>query len=341
MRTENTKGGMGLVMLATVLMSVAGASLSWQGQVRSSYDDNLFEYSASDIDRFERNAVPGQFPIRTVDDIDVLARFSATGRYRLFDRSGSVSLRTRLHQYLSNPQKSYSVADVDLGQQLWQNGRLKLGYLYMPSYLLRYYRRPGSSATGDYVECRFAEQFAEVALAQRFGPVAVTPGYGFELDDYGELFSYYDTKAHRPRFGLEWDVVRGVTVALDYELKLAEAAGPVPDVSYRQHEGSARVSVRPWRASRFGFEAGLSLAQREFTTGNSVSVDPGHAGRIDQVADLQAEVSYRLGAATLEFGYEYEQRRVDSPTSSEIEDIKDFRANRVRLGVSVGSRKVN
>lgn len=330
---------MNSLLLALVVAASGGPNLAWQAQFRLLYDDNPFQYSPTDIDNFMMHVEPARFPIRTIDDLDANVVLGLTWRYRLFNQGGSLGVRTRLHEYVSNWQKSYALAEVDAGQQLWQTGRLTLGYLYMPNYLLRYFPRPGSPDSVDFVDCRFSEHKIDVGLRQRVGPVVLVPAYGYEIDSYQAMFSYYDTRAHRPGLEVDWEIARNFTLSMDYELKLAQAQGPVPDVSYLQHKGGISVVTRPLKMDRFGLSAGYSFARREFTTTNSGTTDPAHAGRVDQIESARVEAEYRFDAVTLIAGYQFEWRQADSPYSDKIADIKDYRSSRVSIGAVVNSRK--
>lgn len=330
---------MSSLLLALVVAASGGPNLAWQAQFRLSYDDNPFQYSPTDIDNFMMRAEPARFPIRTIDDLDANVVLGLAWRYRLFRHGGTLGVRTRLHQYVSNWQKSYALAEVEAGQQLWGSGRLTLGYMYMPDYLLRYFPRPGSPDSTDFIDCRFSEHEASVGLRQRIGPLVVMPVYGYEVDAYQAMFSYYDTRAHRPGLGVDWEIARSFELSVDYELKLAQAQGPVPDVSYLQHQGGISVTTRPLRMDRLGVEAGYSFSRREFTTANPATIDPTHAGRVDQVESVRIEAEYRFDGVTFVAGYRLEWRQVNSPYSDKIADIKDYRASRISVGAVLSSRK--
>jgi hypothetical protein len=159
------------------------------------------------------------------------------------------------------------------------------------------------------------------------------------VDIYAPPFGFYDTRAHRLGAELGWDPLSSFRTWLDYEYKLASAQGPAPDISYRQHRAELRVLTRPRRLSRFSCEAGIWLARRAFTTSNSAAVDPGHAGRVDWLEGIAAEIRYQLSQVALVAGYESEWREVNSPCSERIEDVKNYRANRFRVGLTVTTRR--
>jgi hypothetical protein len=323
----------------SLLALVICASIGWQAKLDLAYDDNIFEYSPSDIDGFRLRTAPNRYPFRSVDDLGATAGFNLTWRFRSLRRPAVLELRARLRQQFSNWERSWGTLALDATQGLWPDARLTAGYLYLPEYLIRYYRDPALGASADYVACSFAEHLAGIRLRQRFGNFALTPGFRYEIDDYRPTFGYYDTRAIRPGIGLDWQVGRGSTVGLDYELKLASARGPVPDISYRQHAAGIRLRTSPTRHDRLRFDAAYRFAHRRFTTTNSPGLDPAHAGRTDITESVDLELRYRLGSPVLVCGYGFEWRETDAPASDRIDDVKDYRANRVRLGIELDSRK--
>ncbi len=306
--------------------------------VRMVYDDNPFCYSSGDIDSFVARVNPAKFPIRTADDLDLALAADLGMRYALGGRPGRADLGFRLHAYTSNWEKSYGLARLDARQGVWPGGEVVAGVLAMPGYLIRHYRDPGGS---DYVACRFAEYLVRAGFVQRLGMVALRPEYGFEVDDYVSRFDSYDTRAHRVGGELAVSPSPVLTVAAEYVFKTAQAAGPVPDISYDQHGIAGRVRTSPAGLRRFGLEGGYGVEFRSYTTANLPSVDPGHAGRFDRIENMNLGVWYRLGTVRLEAEYEREWRYVASPYEEEIEDIKRYQENRLGIGISYdGSRSV-
>lgn len=328
-------------MLAVALASglAAGLSPAWRFEGFLTYDDNPFRYSGIDLDAFRQREQPARFPIRSSDDLDANVVTGLSCGTRLLGQPGAVETALRLHGYFSNWEKSYAVADVGFNQGVWKNGRVGVGYTYLPGFLLRYYRNPDTRDTGDYTGCRFAEHLATVQLRQRFGPLTIRPEYGYEYDDYQPTFDHYDTRIHRLGGEARFQPVTNLEVSGEYEYRSACATGPVPDASYRQHEAGLSFITRPRRVSQFSFEAGYTFARRGYTTENSSAVDPSHAGRVDHIEAATFKVRYRLAGVTLAASYDLEWREVVSAYSTEIDDIRDYRRSRLGLGVVYSSRK--
>ncbi len=298
------------------------------------YDDNPFRYSENDLKAFRHGDDPARFPIRSADDLDIAVSAGLKCRYRRLGPGGHAWLRIKLHQYASNWEKSYGWAKLEIVQHLWKGGRLKAGLLWMPGFLIRHFQ--SHLTEGDeYLACRFAEYLGTVSLSQQVWRFWLTPRYRYEYDDYLPGFEYYDTRAHRPGAVLKFEVARGLELSLDYECKLAQARGPVPDISYRQHKFDLSMKSHPRNLRNLVFGAGYELASREYTTGNSPDIDPSHADRGDWIENIRLEIEYQFKAAKLVFGYRLEWREVSSPYSERIKDVKKYRRNKFSLGVVV------
>jgi hypothetical protein len=338
-RSKVPKCSSALLLCVVVVGAAFGLTPTWQWQGFLTYDDNPFRYSLPDLDAFRYREQPARFPIRTSDDLDanVAARLSCGTR--LLSLPGTIDVGLRLHGYFSNWEKSYGLADVGLNQGTWAGGRLELGYTYMPNYLIRYYRNPQTSDTGDYTACRFAEHLATVRFRQQFTLLTVLPEYGYEYDDYLPVFDHYDTKIHRLGGEVRFRPVTNFEVRGTYEYRSASARGPVPDASYTQNEAGVSVVTSPRRLSRFSVEGGYTFARRSYTTSNASEIDPSHAGRTDNIESATVAVKYRLADVTLTADYDLSWRTVVAAYSATIDDIKDYRQSRFGLGVVFNSGK--
>ncbi|MEO0079109.1 MAG: hypothetical protein ABIK44_00305 [candidate division WOR-3 bacterium] len=308
------------------------SSLSSSFQLSCTYDDNPFLLSPGDRSAFLHSVNPERFPYSTLDDLDVML---AGGLSWSYSEQGNIDLKLRAHQFLANWEKSYSVSTLTLEYGTALFGDLGLSWTWLPSYLIRYYRNPGSGT--DYIPCRFAEHLTTLELKKRLGPMEFTPFYRFELDDYIADFNHYDTKAHRPGIATKWRPVPNLRIDAGYEFKLAQAQGPVPDLSYHQHQLDAAILSWPSKLRRLGFRAGFGFEQRTYTTRNSPEIDPEHVDRQDRTERISLELRYRLRQIVLAADYSLEWREVKSPYRPQIEEVKDYRQNRIGLSITLNS----
>ncbi|UCG41955.1 MAG: hypothetical protein JSU73_08685 [candidate division WOR-3 bacterium] len=327
----------GFLLVVSGLMSGAetmrpAPRLSSYYKLVLTYDTNVFRYSDSDLDSFRISINPDRFPVRSADDLDAALSAGLKYRFKQGRRFGHLGARFKSHLYVSNQDKSYGLGAVEASVPAWSGARCRAEFIWMPGYLIRYYRPAGQD---DYRACRFTEFLVRAEATQELWRLSLTPYYAFEVDDYLSLFDYYDTRAHRPGVRVGFEVVRGLDLAAEYGLKLASARGPVPDISYLQYGFRVWVSSRPKNLDRLSFGASYGHEMRTFTTENSGELDPSHAGREDLIEDVELEVGYRLGNVKLVLAYQLAWREAFSPYSERIEDIKQYGQNRVSLGAVV------
>jgi len=314
-----------------VLLRVASGNLSGTYSVELTYDDNPFKLSRMDLVEFRRSENPARLPFRTADDLDVLLRGRLAWQFR---PTGRLGLSTRLHQFVRNWEKSYGVGGVEVEQRLGRQLALKVSCVYVPNYLIRYYRNSQTKDTGDYAACRFSEFLPGLELEARAGRLRFRPRCRLEFDDYMSVFDHYDSRVLRPGASLLWSPVRNLDLSADYEYLRARARGPVPDISHTEHSVKAGLTARPVRQPRLSFGGAYSWSRRAYTTADAEG-DPAHAGRVDVAESADLEASYDFGRVRVRAGYGFEWRSVTSPYQTAIEDIKDYWRSRLTLGVTL------
>lgn len=322
---RNTNKIFGLFFLTVLLVQGKTQWRTWF-VARCTYDDNIFCLSPLEREQFQRSKNPAKFPYRSVDDLDVML----SGRLRWENRRRQAQLGFRVHQFLSNAEKSYGLLQAGWEESLTKRNSLVFSYVWMPNYLIRYYR--DRTVSGErYAPCRFAEHLLGIQFRQKLGTVVVKPGYRLEFDNYLRPFEYYNTMAHR--FGLEvdWKPKENLYFDCAYAFKNARAKGPVPDISYYEHGITVGSESRPRRFNRFGIEVGYSFVYRRYTT----RTDAYHYGRVDQIQEMKLGCDYRLAPVVLVFFYQLEWREVSLPERADVEDIKEYRASRFSFGVTI------
>jgi hypothetical protein len=329
-----------VLLAASILATGAGIvrpapRLSSYYKLLLTYDTNVFRYSDQDLDSFRVSINPDRFPVRSADDLKPALSAGLKYRFNAGRRYGYLGARFKSHLYTSNWEKSYGLGTVEASVSPWSGATCGAELTWMPGYLIRYYRPSGQD---EYRACRFGECLVRVEATQELWRLSLNPSYALEFDDYLELFDYYDTRAHRPGIGVGFEIVPGLDLRAEYELKLASARGPAPDISYLQHGFRVSASSRPQNLDRLSFDASYGRELRTFTTENSGELDPSHAGREDLIEDVELEVGYRLEGVKLVLAYQLAWREASSPYSDRIEDIKQYRQNRISLGAVITPR---
>lgn len=295
----------------------------WGVDVR--YNNNIFSFSPTDIIAFRRRENPVRFPYRSLDDIDV----TFSGSHKWLKAKGLVpQIGLKLHQFVMNPEKSYGVFSSQINKEVGQIGVLELLFVWMPNYLIRYYRDWTVKGEERYAPCRFGEYLVGGNFVRKLGSFTIKPEYRLEIDDYVAPFDYYDTKAHRLDGSIDWHPVPNFTLSGEYEFKQARAKGPLFDISYDQHRLVFQIVSRPKKLHRIGVKAGYRWTHRRWTAMEDVT----HAGRIDETQEIELGGEYQMNPVTVSLSYKLEWREVSSPYLEKIEDIKNYRAGTFVFG---------
>ncbi len=297
-----------------------------------SYDDNIFSYSKQHLEEFIQNLNPAKYPFKTYDDMSADYGLQLLLRNKfLGSRTTTINFNFTSHNFIINKQKDYLVFAAGLRQSLG-NWALKFAYLFLPSYLIRYYRDPTETA---YIGCEFSEHLLTVKAS--INPSLnsnLTLTLGYEIDDYLDNFDVYDSKALRAEPTFSHKFSRIFEVVTKYEYKSSKAKGPVPDISYQQH--SLRVGLNTYvpfvKLSQFSTQ--YQLSYRAFSTELSPIIDSPHSGRQDFTHNFSADL--RLPAFTslyYIFGYSYEFRNCYSDVYENIAEFKNYNKWMIKNGL--------
>lgn len=308
--------------------------INFAADIQFTYDDNIFLYSENDLKDFQRSIRPYRFPFETSDDFITILTGSIKLRQRLFNQKPSIfSLLYRQHVYSVNRVKSYQFFSLKINQYVTKPLTIEIGYLFLPKYLIRYYKDPtGQTSPPDYIGCEFAEHLFSLELIYKFiKKVTFTPFYKFEIDNYISKFNYYDTKAHRLGLNGNFRLQPIISLRGKFEYKIAQAEGPVPDISYDQLAWSIGLQF----GKKLKVIANYGQERRDFVTDNLPDIDPFHFGRVDKTRNLKFSLEIPLTRAIwVDANYEFEKRDVTSPYKETIDEVKDYQKNRFGLGIN-------
>lgn len=300
--------------------------------INTQYDDNIFLFSKEYINDFIHRIRSYRFPFRTYDDLITRIDLSFNLPAQLSSKRTDFNLNYRQYLYLVNTQKSYQLMVLNINQQINNSFSYEIGYLFLPSYLIRYYRNPLGSAT-DYIGCIFTEHLMTARLKYRLNKVTVTPFIQYEIDKYLKNFRHYDGYALRYGLNASTHNVSYVNTFIGITRKTYFAQGPIPDISYTEDRISVRLTPKLIK-SNIKLSTQFQYARRNYTTDNSFEIDPYHRDRIDNKINAYIKVSYQLKRnLQIYTAFEYEQKRVTTPYRIDINEIKDYNNNKYLLGL--------
>lgn len=296
------------------------------------YDDNIFAYAQKYLDEFMAQLHPERFPFETYDDLITNLDFGLLLRNRFIkNHFTTCNLKITSYSYLINQEKDYQIFSGGARQSF---GKLavKFEYLFIPSYLIRYYKDPLGES---YIGCEFTEHlflWKNVFAPNQLMFFSIT--LKKEIDDYIKNFDVYDSRAKRLEFEVNFALSKFFEPGIAYEFKDSKAKGPVPDISYHEHifNLSNLFRLKLPRLSKIVLD--YQLKYRVFTTEVSPLLDSPHSGRLD-VGHL-----FKFGwefpvftALNFSLGYSYELRNSYSDVYTEIGEYRDYKKWMISSGL--------
>lgn len=317
-----------------ILLLAAFAVLDPGIDVRTefAYDNNIYEYSAADLDTFMAGTRPERFPIEAADDLTVSFRLNLWFRARIIRRR-TTTLRLQaetVNQAVNHPKdnQTYGIAL----RQSFGPWAVMADYRYQPRLMLRYYPPPGG---GGYLACTYTRHHAGLTVAAALSrAVSARMTAGRETETYRAEFSPYDSRIWRAGGALTFAGPGQVEPTIEYGFKHSRAAGPVPDLSHDQHavQLAVAIPVPPVRAAALRVE--YQFVHRSYTTELSPDQDTPHAGRTDAIQRWQAGLRFPLNKhIDLDPSFTYEYRRSSSDAYPVIGLKKDYDAVRAACGL--------
>ena len=309
-------------------------------ELKSIYDNNIYLYSPDYITDYVNRVRSYRFPINSYDDFIVLLNPSFKIPFNLFGVKPDFFLNYKQYLYTVNADKSYQIFSLTISSTIMNRFSLSGEYLFMPRYLIRYYRNPLGPST-NYVGCTFSEQLLSFKLNYKWDIIKVQPFIRYEIDNYKKNFNFYDGTALRYGLDINLKPSRIVDVTLGIERKQYNAKGPLPDISYNDNIGSIEIDLKVPRFEKLSCLVGGEYTNRTFITNNSASIDPFHKDRKDIRYAINIGLSYNISSfLKLEGVFEREVRNVTIPLQVDIEDIKNYTKNRFSAGIKFSPSKV-
>lgn len=250
--------------------------LKWRfrGGLDTIYDSNVIRLDDRDIDRLEDGDRPDKFRIEEADDFILAPWAEAAARFDLFGENAWGGLRIQPHFYATNDVLNYEEFTLFL-----RRGALSLEYEYEHD---RYKREYRSLDTGLFESAFYDEHTLEGELDVPAGEIVrLEFGLALEFRDYESPFSHRDHVAFIPAADAKVALTEWLEAGLGYaiEIRNAFARSGQPDTSYVAHILEPHLQWQP--AAEWTVRTAYAFEFREYTTGNSATVDPGHANRED------------------------------------------------------------
>lgn len=319
------------------------------------YDDNPIHYSDEDIDAFRRGEDPDKFSITTYDDLilNPWASVDLTFPVAGFQKSARLRLKYQWWRYTSNHVKNNESMLLLWRQPVRRLDYIEFSYSYSPEQYIRNFRwrhpyAPRSTTPLVYQPFDYTRNEFVFGYRWRFHPRLAAKGtVRRALKFYNRPFMDNDLWVWAYRIDTEIYVTDRWRMTLRYQLDVADSRGH-DTVEENKENSNDSVSdhyvdryrlilvYRPKRGGywpqRVGWDVRYELSY--FTSDKAPKDDPRHVGRKDKkwVAELTLLYPF-LERTSLEIGYRYSTRSVDSPYKEQIiAEEKDYTSNRVWIG---------
>uniref|UniRef100_A0A7C4XLH9 Uncharacterized protein n=1 Tax=candidate division WOR-3 bacterium TaxID=2052148 RepID=A0A7C4XLH9_UNCW3 len=311
---------------------IATFDYSLKSRIGFFYDDNIYAYSKKYLNEFSHQIHPERFPFETYDDLytnydlQVLIRNKFLGQWTTtwnFDFTG--------YNYLVNQQKDFFLIGAGIRQVLARMA-IKLEFLFIPNYLIRYYKDPKDS---KYIGCAFSEKLFSLKSGVKISRAIETNfKIAYEIDDYIENFDVYDSKAIRFGPDIKFSLSRAIELGIDYEFKSSKAKGPTPDISYLQHKIGINTGLKTGIPEFAELILDYQMKYRIFTTEVSPILDTPHSGREDLTQQFKSIYKFPIFTSLyLSLNYTLEFRNSSSEVYPNIGDYKNY--NKWMVGVGL------
>lgn len=322
-----------LVMCSSISAKVVTFNrppLRFSIEVKTIYDDNIYLYSKEYISDFQNQVRAYRFPINTYDDL--ITNLNLSLRIPFYLKS-YINLYYKQYLYTANTEKSYQIISTTINKPLTKPLNIRFGYLYLPRYLIRYYRNPAGPST-EYIQCTFSEHLFTIGADYTLNKLKLSPFVRYEIDNYKKNFNFYNSKALRFGASATFQVHKYISLDFKGERKLNSAKGPIPDISYNENSVTLCLNTKLPNFEKVGIKIEGVYENRNFITDNSFETDPFHKSRVDTKYSLSFEGTYRF-SKNVQIGAEYkrEARKVTTPFSIDIEEIKNYNNNRIALSM--------
>ena len=331
-----------------------GASLGLHVDLSTFYDDNILEYSGSQIALFESGTRPDEFSLQTRDDLELFPAVALNlGLDSGHGRKRSLKVRGSGRFHVENGTADFRSVSLAWQESFRRDRRLSLSYYDLPSYYLRQLHdedtTPPYPGLSRYRRAEFGLQIGSAAWRQPLSRrVRADVSYQYERRRYNADFRERDSGLHQGEVEIEWDRSRrGGTFDLTggYQVSRArgedgdEPAGQTPDdpdLSYHGMVAGAASRLELARRKSWRLAGDLDYRFETRAYDSSRPSDKYHYRRDDRLHAVEAGlgVAYRPHWSLRTF-CRFEDNRTTlgsaAPASSEAGSYRD-----TQVGIEIG-----
>lgn len=303
----------------TKTIELVEKGLKWETGIDVSYNSNVFLYSHDDIDEYDAGTNVNRFKgVDSIDDIITNLFLIIRAEKEIFNFSPTIfSLGVEGNIYAENEDRTYAVIQTSLRQKIGADNLIRVGYKFIPNYFVRTLYDPDMPAADRFRKAKFDSHSIHLKYWHRMtNDLTSWLRYTYENKDYNAYFDERDTGSHRitlasgytprswikfnPFFRYFWHNADGEDLDADVDA----------DISRDGYDLGLNTWFYP--EGKFSHLIGYAFRSVNYSTSNSITDDPYHAGRDQKRHRIKGRVNYEWKDNIDLFAeYVYEIRNVD------------------------------
>jgi hypothetical protein len=324
------------------------------------YDDNILKYSEKYLERFMNGEDEGRFHIETYDDVILKPSLQIGTTFQIFKKQKSrVNFSYNYSYYIVNDIKNWQFISIGFQQNFLKKASFRVAYSYVPEFYVRHFR--DEDMVNYYKEVYgfgyVPETFVPFSFSKDdysfwiqntfFKNTRVRISFNYSQYFHNEHYTEYDCDNFAYGFQIFQGISKKVDMEFAYEFMTSDAAGtdgpqePNPDAD-ADNEGDAFMLGVTWQLPKIfkrshSLGGGFEYLKRYYTTNNYVEEDPEHAGRVDDVINLDFNYQLKLSKAfDVSLFYKWFGRNSGSPSFNDqyLSNEKDYKQWQLGLEVT-------
>jgi hypothetical protein len=278
------------------------------------YDDNILKYSEKYLERFLNHEDEGRFHIKTYDDIILYQSVDLSSTFRIFGNLKSkINFDFSNNVYTINDIKNWYYASLGFQQYLTKRASFKFFYSYIPDFYVRHFRDE------DWVEIYgyTPETFVPFGFSKDnygfwiqntfFRNTRIRLGMDYSTYYYNKHYTEYDSKNFIYAINLYQQVIKNLRLEFGYNYITSDAKGYDEPNENKENSDDSDASYEEdgfrfafsWQLPRFkkldhDLDVEFVFEKRYYTTTHYLELDPEHAGRVDDVFQMNFTYSVML-----------------------------------------------
>jgi len=303
--------------------------------LKTTFDDNIINYSDDDLDLYSGGDNQSKFAIESKDDWIMNLGIRPRLKGNFIGHTAWLQAKFDYFYYAKNDIKRYWKIGTLARQYLFKSAYIELEYSYIPDY---YYRNQYIQDLDSYVEASFSKNYLKTEIGYNLlKSLKADISYRYSAKTFNEEVSERNLVSHKIRTDLIWTPSKIVKYWLNYGFEDANADGAdiedleVKDVSYDAADLTFGIRYYTKKPKSIKPEYVASFQFRKIRYQTDKYTDIYRAGREDNNIQLRFgtvwSMPYKLN---LNIDYYYQMKRTDTPLA-DVENLLDYNSNSISL----------